>query len=381
MQSFDLGHFKTINAIIDRDSTDTTYKYALLRGAVEISQEYQHLKRVRDNRIEYPLGLLVEKWLLYYYPFIENDIPQKAGECDPDSKKLSFRRLFRKITQYYKKHGGFSAFYRDYMKGSIPGEIICPFRSLVRDIRKTITQYPMKHFGHSTKRTHYSVFDFDRDFKMPTGKFPVDRDFLIRNMGAYSLSREYDAVFVLLGSFIAGEDAVLFQWAEFTRSASNGNISLTNSLEQLRTFPVTGRNPEPANTYYRQLQQEQGVIHCVWSGRPIMDLRSLEIDHVIPFSILRNNDQWNLLPAIKSVNKDKLDSIPAPEFIEKRRPAILLYWSLLREEFPEQFDREMQISLTGPVKPGSDLQELAFNSLKEKCRYYIDVRGFDSWSL
>ena len=45
MESFDLQNFKTINTIIERDSKDTTYKFALLRGAVEISQEYQHLKR------------------------------------------------------------------------------------------------------------------------------------------------------------------------------------------------------------------------------------------------------------------------------------------------------------------------------------------------
>jgi hypothetical protein len=83
MQSFDLQNFKTINTIIERDSKDTTYKYALLRGAVEISQEYQHLKHENGDRIEFPLGLLVEKWLLYYYPFIESDIPQKPGSYQP----------------------------------------------------------------------------------------------------------------------------------------------------------------------------------------------------------------------------------------------------------------------------------------------------------
>ncbi|MGB7788860.1 hypothetical protein [Methanoregula sp.] len=80
MESFDLENFKTINTIIERDSKDTTYKFALLRGAVEISQEYQHLKHRNGNRIEFPLGLLIEKWLLYYYPFIESNIPQKPRE-------------------------------------------------------------------------------------------------------------------------------------------------------------------------------------------------------------------------------------------------------------------------------------------------------------
>ena len=41
----DLAQFKQINAIIERDSKDATYKFALLRGAIEISQEYDHLKR------------------------------------------------------------------------------------------------------------------------------------------------------------------------------------------------------------------------------------------------------------------------------------------------------------------------------------------------
>jgi hypothetical protein len=40
MQSFDLQNFKTINTIIERDSKDTTYKYALLRGAVEIPGDH-----------------------------------------------------------------------------------------------------------------------------------------------------------------------------------------------------------------------------------------------------------------------------------------------------------------------------------------------------
>ena len=83
MESFDLQNFKTINTIIERDSKDTTYKYALLRGAVEISQEYQHLKHENGDRIEFPLGLLIEKWLLYYYPFIESDIPRKPRSYLP----------------------------------------------------------------------------------------------------------------------------------------------------------------------------------------------------------------------------------------------------------------------------------------------------------
>jgi hypothetical protein len=262
MQSFDLQNFKTINTIIERDSKDTTYKYALLRGAVEISQEYQHLKHVNGNQVEFPLGLLVEKWLLYYYPFIDSDIPQKPGECGKGAKQISFRRTFREITDYYSSNGKFSEFYKDYTKRSIPPPLVPAFRKLVKEIRTTITQYPMKHLGYSATKRYYSVFDYDRDVVIPSGKFSVDRETLIRHFGIYSLSLEYDQIFEVLGSFIAGEDAVLFQWAEFTRVASDGNVSLAGALEKLRTFPISERDVEPARFTYEKLQKDQGVLAC-----------------------------------------------------------------------------------------------------------------------
>ena len=381
MESFDLQNFKTINTIIERDSKDTTYKFALLRGAVEICQEYQHLKHENGNRIEFPLGLLIEKWLLYYYPFIENDIPQKPKESEEAAKQISFRRTFRKITGYYAEQGKFSEFYRDYTKGSIPDPIVPEFRSLVREIRTTITRYPMKHLGHSAENKYYSVFDFDRDFIMPSGKFPVERDYLIQNMGTYSLSREFDTIFEILGSFISGEDAVLFQWAEFTRAASNGTISLAGALEKLRTFPITERDVEPARSFYDKLIKEQNALECIWSDKTIKNRESFHIDHLIPFSVWKNNDLWNLLPSSDRVNLDKKDKIPSPEFIEQRKISIKRSWTLLQKEYARKFDRELEISLTGTIEPGSDWQEIAIQKLKEKCKYLIEVRGFDAWNL
>jgi hypothetical protein len=349
---------------------------------VEISQEYQHLKHENGNRIEFPLGLLIEKWLLYYYPFIESDIPQKPRECDKGAKQISFRRTFREITDYYSSHGNFSEFYKDYTKGSIPPSLVPVFRKLVKEIRTTITQYPMKHLGYSATKRHYSVFDYDRNFVIPSEKFSVDRDALVRHFGTYSLSREYDQIFEILGSFIAGEDAVLFQWAEFTQAASDGNVSLAGALEKLRTFPITERDVEPARSFYEKLLADSGVLACAWSGRSIKSRESLHIDHLLPFSVLRNNDLWNLLPSTDRVNLDKKDRIPSLACIESCRPVIVHYWGLLREAYPERFDREISLSLTGEYVAGSwGWEEVAILRLKKKCRYLIEVRGCEDWGI
>jgi hypothetical protein len=334
---------------------------------------------VNGNRIEYPMGLLVEKWLLYYYPFIESNTPQKSGECKAGAKQIAFRNLFRKITEYYSIHGGFSAFYRDYTKGSIPPPIVSVFRQLFRKIWNTITEYPMAHLGYSAEKAYYSVFDYDGEFSLPSGQFPVDRNSLIQNSGTYSIAKEYDSIFEVLGSFISGEDAVLFQWAEFTSSASNGDTSVARALEQLRTFPITERDVEPARSYYYEILDEQGSIACVWSGRTIQSKESLHIDHLIPFAVMKNNYLWNLLPASDKVNLEKKDKIPTPEFIEKRKEFIKQSWDLLRRGYANKFDREIAISLTGAISSESDWQETAIRQLKEKCRYLIEVRGFEEW--
>ena len=76
---------------------------------------------------------------------------------------------------------------------------------------------------------------------------------------------------------------------------------------------------------------------------------------------------WNLLPVTDRVNLDKKDKISSLACIESCRPAIVHYWGLLREAYPERFDREVALSLTGAEVAGStDWEEGAIRCLEEK---------------
>ena len=107
MSTLELSRFREINAIIERDSKDTTYKFALLRAVIDLSQEYAHLKQDRGDLVEFPLGLLIEKWLLYYYPLVDSPrfIPQKNGE-GPDRHTITFREKLAVVTRFYSSRGG-----------------------------------------------------------------------------------------------------------------------------------------------------------------------------------------------------------------------------------------------------------------------------------
>ena len=86
--------FKNIAKIIERDSKVTTYKFALLRGVIDIIQDNSRYISFTEGRVFIPTGLLIEKWILYYYPILESPtyIPQINGDVN-----LAFGNQFNQI--------------------------------------------------------------------------------------------------------------------------------------------------------------------------------------------------------------------------------------------------------------------------------------------
>ena len=384
MESFDLQNFKTINAIIERDSKDATYKFALLRGVIEISQEYQHLRTESGDRVSLPLGLLIEKWLLYYYPIIESQefLPQLHGEkADSAHKRISFRPLFKKVTDYYAGKGGFSVFYNDYVNDSLSPEISQTVSELIGKLKTTITTMPMKHLGRSQEHRDFSIFSYNHDDRRIPAGMPVSQESVVHYSGTFSFRKDLFLVFQYLGSFISGDDSLVYQWAEFTSKASGGSLAVASVMETLRTVPETSRAVNEARQVYTKLYQNRHALECVWSGKPINDLALLHVDHMIPFAVWKNNNLWNLLPTLESVNGKKRDRIPSPKFIEKRSDTIVTYWDSMYEVYPKRFSREINLALTGLPEKMPGWHDVALERLREKCDYLIEVRGFEAWTL
>lgn len=379
-------NFKDLSAIIERDSKDTTYKYALLRAVIEIVQEYDHLSVEKEQRMHFPLGLLVEKWLLFYYPIFESSvfIPQKNGETEDrqPGKVIAFRLLFEELTLYYRDKGGFSAFYNDYRNGTIPEEANDLFLKLTHRIKHTITRMPMRYLGNSVFKSDYSIFHFEsghrrRDIRPQS----IDPEYLINNFGSFSFSKELYVVFRYLGSFIAGTDSILFKWAEFSVNADKtGRLQLENVINEILKFPQTDRDVYEARRFFDNQLHSSGKLYCVWSGKTLNKASELHIDHLIPFSLWKNNDLWNLLPAHPTINSRKRDRIPTIELIEKRQDIIIGYWEKLRQNYSQRFDRELRISLTGSAS-SNFWQKAAIHQFQEKCRFLIEIRGSETWEV
>ena len=365
--------FSNISKIIERESKTTTYKFALLRGVIDIIQDNSPYILFSNDRVNFPIGLLVEKWILYYYPIFESSeyIPQINGKTN-----LAFVFHLKKIISEYSSNGGFSVFYNNLKNKGIPDNLHSDFVSLAKKINDTIIRMPMKYIGSSISNDYYSIFQYKSGTKSNISNC-TDAEFLINSFGTFSIPIDYYEAFQVLGSFISGQDSILFKWAEFSVSASGKNLSIEKVISEVLKSPITERDVKESKQIFKDLLKNEGKVYCVWTGKLIT---SYEVDHLIPFSVWKNNDLWNLLPSEAKTNNLKLDKIPSIELIEKRKGLILHYWELLNEKQTRRFQKEIQITLLGN-NPFSTWKETAFEHLLIRCNYLISNRGYTEWKI
>jgi hypothetical protein len=306
------------------------------------------------------------------YPILESHtlIPQINGGA-----RLAFQTSFARLIDAYRPIGGFSVFYNDLRNKGIPPHLQQDFFVLAKELRDTITKMPMKYIGRSISHDFYSIFQFEKG--RPKRNSEMDMEFLIQNFGSFSIPVDYYEAFKILGSFISGQDSLLFKWAEFSVNASKQDLSIGKVVNEVLRSPITAREISESKRIYRDILKREGQVHCVWTGNRIT---SYDIDHMIPFSIWKNNDLWNLLPSGTKTNNKKRDKIPSPDLIEKQRELIVHYWEILNESQSTRFKKEIQVALLGN-HPFATWQQTGIQQLQESCQFLISNRGYEEWKV
>lgn len=368
-----------LTAILSKDSKDSTYKYALLRGVVEcVINRSSHHKISENGWAEYPFGLLIYYWLLYYYPLFShtNFIPQKNGESPSleSGKTIAFRREYNEIINHYEQRGDLPQFRYDLIQDDIPDSIHRATILLLRKIQYTIKGMPMKHFGYSQFNQYYSlVIPHTNTIKTPSFNG------LIKEAGTFEILPELHSVLDDLGSLIIGDDSIINGWAEFTYNAAKRN-SATKTISKEKILSIIGQSvdiPRDISQVKSILKSsENHNLKCIWSGKSLS--KNFHIDHAIPYSLWQNNNLWNLLPVKTSINLKKSDRIPTPTLIENSSERIKNIWRLYSERFGDQFHKELFEGLGVQMNEGLDP---AIYALKQKSEYLINKRGFPKFII
>lgn len=362
---------RALNRIIERESKTSTYKFALLRGTIEIILEDSPYIQIFDDKVKLPFGPLVLKWLLYYYPLIERfgGESQIAGT----SIKLSFQGQVSDLITFYNTRGGLSVLYNE-LKGQGIQEGARPlFLAAIKKIGDCIRKMPMVYLGTSVTGVQNGIYQY-----LPGPRLDTSQPYTVlwmTGMGTFTLPRAYYDTLREMGSFIGGMDSLLLKWGEFSYEATGRNHALADILAGVLERPVDERDVVDAKRIYTNLHRE-GKLVCAWTG---LKLQSFHIDHAIPYAALKNNDLWNLLPASPAVNSSKRDKIPTANRVRNSADRILYYWSELKKALPNRFDNELQTALLGET-PGPEWKDRSINRMIDLCTHLIDVRGYDLWN-
>jgi hypothetical protein len=381
MKNLPATSFVTISKIIEQDSKDTTYKFALLKATIDVILLFDQQIISSNNIREIPTGLIVERWIWYYYPLIESEIflPQKKGEPKEITrgKNISFRKYFVNLLECYSEFGNFEHFYNDYKKKALNPKVNNALFELVKDLEKTITSMPMKYIGKSVTGNGYSIYNRKGKKNRLNKNCIVSTEYLIENFGSFTIPEDYYLVLKYFGGFISGNNSLINYWADFiVRADRNKSLDKEFVLKKLYIKPEAFRDVSVIKEFYKK----NANLKCVWSNKKIAK-DNLAIDHVLPFTHYLNNDIWNLLPTLSKVNGSKSDKILTAKFIEKRKDIIFEWWGIMHKQFKDQFEEEVRVSLVPNLRFNSavDWRKAMMVAFKNKADFFTDVKGIETW--
>ena len=363
-----------IETIIRRDRKDATYKLALLRALCEIAQmEHYRARWLPDGRVSVPLGLVVEKWLIYYWSLVEADgagdkavIPQKRGM--EINKPIAFRKVMRDLISFYNPHGGLSSFYQDYKSGSLPYGAVRLLDVTINTIAQTIVAGPVKYTGGALE-SEGSYFGF-QGRRTATGECTNPAQ-TCDKLGHILVSAAAWREMCLIGHWLA--ESLILRWAELTFEISKETLPVKDVIDRLLIRPTTDRDVQFARSIYAGLPN----LECVWTHAPL-DKR-FAVDHTVPFSICYNNDLWNLLPSALDVNVRKRDKLVTRQTLFRSKDSIIHYWGILKAKAEQRFSVEVSRALLRDGFNQVNWETPTFSGLVEKVEMLAIQRGIERW--
>lgn len=363
-----------INKIIEQDKISSTYKFALLKNTIDICQRYDHLVQIDEEYAFLPLGLVIEGWIFDYLPFVFNGIRQQnSGRVLNKQIELLYLELF----DYMKLDStqttwqdAYSQIFMQYLLISLDSDQSKLIIKLAKKMATTITKMPMRYSGDKD----YEVYVPEKKIFGDVPKSGIlNREFLIKHFGTFSIKKEHYLIFRYMGQSLYGSSTIARRWRETTYSLNNNEFATDTIDAMIYKTIFTDRD---TNIGRKFLPDD---CHCVWSGKKLTNGK-YDIDHVLPYSVWFNNDLWNLLPCDSKVNGKKSNKIPSPELILKQKDIIISYWDIYEEKAKELFESQVKTSLLPESFSTSSNKTQLIEALSEKSHYLISERGYSAFN-
>ena len=373
--------------IIEQESKTSTYKFALLRAIIDIiSSQSPHIEH-RQKEVAIPVFLITDKWLFYYWDLLANNYAQIH-----QNRSLVFENRLREIQNDHQLQNYWD-FNKEFHQRQYKIDLKSVFIDLGRSLNDTIIKNPVKYIGTSMGQGYNALFQIESGKAVRSSSINGYLD-LLTNSPKLLMDSSYFEALKIYGGLLSGTNSIIMNWVDFMEKQRYQNAKTSSG--ELQEQAMHYGKPSPLNillqseTIARDTDQirkfwcaqiELGQpVYCTWSGQQIKKTDDLAIDHAIPFSVLFNNDYWNLLPAKNAVNANKTDKIVSKTQLLASKTRILTAWQqyLQTPELADTFAAQCQISLTkAPNFTTEDLLE-KFREINDG---FVTYRGMESWGI
>ena len=269
--------------ILNQGTKDNTYKFAFARFLLEYSQ----IKT--ETHVEF--STIAEYYLKYYWPQVCNSKLRQSPRKSPEVIQI-IEKEFDK--PYYPQTF-------DRIKQEEPVKIENCIKNIVKKCFEHVTYaFQNVKIGDETVDKAPIFFDYkirgfkkryDREKNLPL----IDRD--------YGINLNPDAMSFFKRRNVSLNKAVTLEWARFLEEINVGVPKLIAKIED----EIPSRN---LTTQRHALEPVEK--NCFYCEIPLESVEN-DIEHVIPFSYIRENEMWNLTRACKQCNCKKLGSLPSPK--------------------------------------------------------------------
>jgi len=326
---------KQIQLVLTEGKNTGSHKFAFLRAILDFIVEKNPEE---DSDLQIPLVYFAEKYLNYYWVMSLS----KTQQLNNKRQRLKFYTHFEVITNTL-NHASLKIGFLEKKHVHNLWEIIKKedkldekIVSAINDARKIIYEGPVVH----TKNINIKKDTLYLDFY----EYPEYRPKNISARNYYELY-EKDDYFISIKKHYLREfkrmyywldKAILTVWAEFTdKLPLNQNAEKPTGLSLLEV-PKPSRND--LKKYVKHFKK-MGIKNCVYCNKNNFD----SIDHVIPWSMVKSDKFWNMLPICRSCNSSKSDRIW--DLDENARKTLQKSISIIVddiEEHPEFFNQIKQ---------------------------------------
>ncbi len=371
--------------IIEQESKTSTYKFALLRAIIDIiSAQSPHIEH-RQNQVAIPVFLITDKWLFYYWDLLANNYAQIH-----QNRSLVFENRFRKIQNDHQLQNYWD-FNKEFHQHQYKIELKSVFIDLAKSLNDTIIKNPVKYIGTSIGQGYNALFQTESGKAVRSSSINGYLD-LLANSPKLLMDSSYFEALKIYGGLLSGTNSIIMNWVDFMEKQryQNAKTSSGELQEQaiaygklspldilLQSETITRDTDQIRKFWCAQIESGQPV-YCTWSGQQIKKTEDLAIDHAIPFSVLFNNDFWNLLPAKNAVNANKTDKIVSKTQLLASKTRILTAWQqyLQTPALADTFAAQCQISLTKAPNFTTEDLLVKFQEINDG---FVTFRGMESW--